>query len=63
MKRYAKPGVCYPQGGIRRLGAGKNGARVYYRETIDVVEVSGYLNKNNQPVVINRLKSLYEKTD
>ena len=40
---------------------GKSGARVYYRETKDGMEVLGYSNKNNQQEVINRLKKVYEK--
>jgi RHS repeat-associated protein len=38
---------------------GKNGARVYYRETKDGMEILGYSNKNNQSQVIDRLKKVY----
>lgn len=38
---------------------GKQGSRVYYRNSNDGIEILGYSNKNNQDKVIERLKSIY----
>ena len=37
----------------------RGGARVYFRNTDEGVDILGYSNKNNQQQVINRLKEVY----
>ncbi len=39
----------------------REGARVYFRQTNEVIEILGYSNKSNQQKVINRLRTLYNE--
>ena len=42
---------------------GVNGARVYFRQVDNTIEILGYSNKDKsvQNAVINRLRTLYEE--
>ena len=44
-------GICYLRG--------RNGARVFYRITDNIVEILGKANKGNEQTVINILKKFY----
>ena len=39
----------------------RSGARVYFRQNGDTVEIVGYSNKHNQDQVINRIKEVYDE--